>query len=70
MDKQIETEPSDVTARDGVVNVLGPDGVDVAMTPQAAEETSHRLLEGAAQAFGQDHVEDMKRDEEERRRRF
>jgi len=70
MNKQVETEPSKVTARDGVVAVLGPDGVDVAMTPQAAEETSQRLLEGAAQALGQDRVEAMKRDDETRRRRL
>jgi len=47
------TEPSDVTAKDGRVFVVGPDHVDVALTPEAAEETSDRLLEGAAKAVGQ-----------------
>ncbi len=47
------TEPSEVTAQDGRVLVDGPDHVDVALTPEAAEETSDRLLEGAAKAAGQ-----------------
>lgn len=67
MSKHIETEPSSVTAHDGVVDVVGPDGVDIAMTPSAAEETSQRLLEGAAKALGQDHVEVMKHEEEAKR---
>ena len=46
-------EPSDTTAEQGAVVVKGPDGVDVTLTPEAAEETSDRLLQGAAQATGQ-----------------
>ena len=45
--------PSEVSAEDGEVLVDGPDGVDVSLTPEAAAETSHRLLFGAAEARGQ-----------------
>lgn len=51
--KEIYSKPSDVSAEDGVVNLDGPDGVDVGLTPEAALETSDRLLEGAATAVGQ-----------------
>lgn len=53
MDKQIHDTPSDVAARDGIVAVDGPDGIAVRLTPDAAEETSHRLLDGAMVANGQ-----------------
>ena len=43
-------EPTKVRAIKGDVILDGPDGVDVAMTPGAAAETSDRLLEGAAMA--------------------
>lgn len=51
--KQIYDEPSMVDAEDGVVVVDGPGAVDVRMTPDAAEETSQRLLTGALKARGQ-----------------
>jgi hypothetical protein len=51
-DKKIYDKPSKVTAEDGVVTVQGPDAVDVSMTPEAADETSRRLLFGAMQALG------------------
>ena len=44
---------TDVTAEDGDVHLKGPDGVDVAMTPEAALETSERLLSGGLKAQGQ-----------------
>ena len=44
--KEIYEQPSTVTAEEGDVLVKGPDHVDVALTPEAAEETSNRLLEG------------------------
>ena len=54
MDKDIiYSEPSRVTAEDGAVAVDGPDDVDVAMTPEAAEETSERLVSEAVRARGQ-----------------
>ena len=45
--------PSDVEAEEGVVTVDGPDGVCVSLTPDAAVETSDRLLEGGMKAQGQ-----------------
>ena len=47
------SEPSKVTAVDGKVEVDGPDAVDVALTPEAAEETSERLLRQSFKARGQ-----------------
>ena len=46
-------EPSTVVARNGEVVVDGPDHVAVTLTPEAAIETSDRLLEGATRAQGQ-----------------
>ncbi len=37
---------------DGNVAIEGPDGVDVRLTPEAALETSDRLLDGATEAHG------------------
>ena len=44
---------SEVSAADGAVELVGPDAVDVAMTPEAAEETSERLTDQAVMARGQ-----------------
>ena len=52
-DDKIYPDPSEVTVDDGVVHVKGPDAVDVRMTPEAADETSERLLYGAMHALGQ-----------------
>ena len=52
-DDKVYDEPSDILAEDGCVKVSGPDAVDVRMTPDAAEETSNRLLEGSMKARGQ-----------------
>jgi membrane peptidoglycan carboxypeptidase len=54
--KKIYHEPSSVTAEDGDVLVEGPDDVDVALSPEAAEETSNRLLENSMKARGQRHL--------------
>jgi hypothetical protein len=53
MDERVYDEPTEVKADDGKVVLDGPDGVDVLMTPDAALETSDRLLAGATQAMGQ-----------------
>ena len=50
---EVYAEPSEVQAVEGNVEVDGPDSVDVAMTPEAAEETSERLLGQAMKARGQ-----------------
>ena len=54
---KIYDTPSDISARDGVVAVTGPDHVDILMTPDAAVETSDRLLHGAMKARGQQHFD-------------
>lgn len=54
--KTIYDQPSAVTAKDGDVLVKGPGHVDVALSPDAAEETSDRLLEGSMKARGQRHL--------------
>lgn len=53
MIEKVHDEPSTVTAVEGEVQVDGPDGVAVSLTPEAAAETSDRLLHGAAVACGQ-----------------
>ena len=51
-DKVYDT-PSEVEAEDGNVVVDGPDGVAVTLLPEAAIETSERLLAKGTQAHGQ-----------------
>ena len=51
-------EPSEVSAEQGEVVVDGPDGVAVSLTPEAAAETSDRLLDGATKAAGQRFLDD------------
>ena len=53
--KDVYAKASEVSAEEGIVNVDGPDGVDVGLTPEAALETSDRLLDGATRAAGQRH---------------
>ena len=57
-DRKIYQQPSSVTAEDGEVLVKGPDHVDVILSPEAAEETSNRLLEGSMKARGQQLFKD------------
>lgn len=60
MEKEpIYDSPSDVQANDGVVTVSGPDNVDVAMTPDAAEITGDRLIEESVRARGQHRLKDL-----------
>jgi hypothetical protein len=51
--RTVYNEASAVAAEDGAVSLDGPDGVDVSMTPEAAEETSDRLIGEAVKARGQ-----------------
>ena len=53
MDKETYSKPSEVVADEGKVLVDGPDGVDVALTPEAAVETGGRLMDQGAIAAGQ-----------------
>jgi hypothetical protein len=53
MSKETYDKPSEVASEDGRVLVDGPDGVDVALTPEAALETGGRLIDEAAKAAGQ-----------------
>jgi hypothetical protein len=62
MDREIHDQPSEVTAEQGEVMVDGPNGVAVSLTPDAAAETSQRLLFGAAEARGQRIDEAQKAD--------
>jgi hypothetical protein len=50
-------EPSEVSAEQGEVIVDGPDGVAVSLTPDAALETSDRLLKSGLAARGQQLAE-------------
>jgi hypothetical protein len=60
MDKSnIYEDASDVNAVDGAVTMDGPDAVDVAMTPEAAEETSDRLERQAVRARGQRRLRNL-----------
>ena len=54
----IYDEASAVEAEQGSVIVKGPDAVNVKLTPDAAEETSERLLEGAMKARGQRYFDE------------
>jgi hypothetical protein len=56
--KPLFDKPSDVEAKDGNVHVDGPDQVYIAMTPDAAEETSDRLTHKALKARGQRRLKD------------
>lgn len=59
MDKrEIYSDPSRVSAVDGAVEVDGPDAVNIAMTPEAAEETSERLADQSIKARGQRRLKD------------
>jgi hypothetical protein len=58
MEDKIYDEPTEVEAKDGKVVLDGPNGVAVLMTPDAAAETSHRLLLGSAKARGQQIAEE------------
>ena len=46
-------KPADIEAQDGEVRVEGPGGIQYSFTPDAAIETSDRMLEGGMAAKGQ-----------------
>jgi hypothetical protein len=53
VERQIFDQPSSVSAADGNVIVAGPGSVHLALTPDAAEQTSDLLWIGAMQARAQ-----------------
>jgi len=55
----IYDQPSNVRAVEGAVVMDGPDHVEVAMTPDAAEETSERLLGAVFEARGKHRLDHM-----------
>jgi hypothetical protein len=48
--KELFNEATEIEAVDGNVELDGPDGVDVALTPEAAEETADRMFRASAMA--------------------
>ncbi len=48
-----QTKAGSVSTENGQVMLDGPDGVAVAMTPDAAAETGRRLIAAAAEASAQ-----------------
>jgi hypothetical protein len=58
-DDKLYDEASKVTAQDGEVILDGPDGVDVKVTPEAAEQTAINLEDAAVEARGQRYFQDL-----------
>ena len=50
VDDKVYDEATNVTAKDGEVILDGPDGVDVKVTPEAAEQTATNLEDEAVEA--------------------
>jgi hypothetical protein len=63
MDEKVYDEPSDAEAVAGNVALMGPNGVSAMLTPEAAEETSDRLLKSAMFAQGQRGERERKAEE-------
>lgn len=57
--EKLYDEATEVTAKDGEVILDGSDGVDVKVTPEAAEQTAENLMEGAVKARGQRHLKEL-----------
>ncbi|WP_210357303.1 hypothetical protein [Sphingomonas beigongshangi] len=49
--KEVFDEPSEAKSRHGIVEVTGPDSVDVALTPKAALRTAERISAAAVEAL-------------------
>ena len=58
-DQQVYSDATVVSAEDGEVILDGPDGVDVRVTPEAAERTADNLLDGAVLARGQRRLKNL-----------
>ncbi|WP_166041502.1 hypothetical protein [Sphingosinicella sp. YJ22] len=51
-------QASDVIAEEGSIIIEGPDGVAVTMSPDAAEETAHRLLRAVSEVRASGKISD------------
>ena len=58
-DDKLYDDATKVTAEDGEVILDGPDGVDVKVTPEAAEQTAINLEDAAVEARGQRRFKKM-----------
>ena len=58
-DDKLYDKATKVTAKDGEVILDGPDGVNVKVTPEAAEETAINLEDAAVEARGQRRFKEM-----------
>ena len=56
MAREVFTEPSDCYVEDGLIVQDGPNGVSATFTPEAAVETSDRMLNAAMLALGQEAI--------------
>jgi hypothetical protein len=56
---KVYDEATDVSAKGGEVMLDGPDGVDVKVTPEAAEQTAENLIDGAVMARGQRRLKNL-----------
>ncbi len=61
MEDKAAAIPAEVRAQEGDVRVKGPGGIEYAFTPDAAIETSDRLLQGGMEAAGQRRQEEVRR---------
>ena len=64
MAKETYSKPSEVVVENGRVLIDGPDGVDVALTPEAAEETGIRLTGAAARAAEHNRRQEQEGDDQ------
>jgi osmotically-inducible protein OsmY len=59
MKEKLYDKATEVSATNGEVLLDGPDGVDVKVTPEAAEQTADNLIEGAVKARGQRRLRNL-----------
>jgi osmotically-inducible protein OsmY len=59
MKEKLNDKATEVSATNGEVLLDGPDGVDVKVTPEAAEQTADNLIEGAVKARGQRRLRNL-----------
>jgi len=60
MARDASPEPSDCFVEEGMIVQQGPDGLSATFTPEAALETSDRMLQAAMLALGQEAIRRQK----------